>query len=199
MTASYEKPVVRPGFRRRNRFAASPHGANRKRDQRIQQLRIGYAAFLPHQRVHAVRRKARHRIHLVDEQLAILLAQEEIDARTGLSRQSPGMRESPSRGPLPIFPPEYSPGYASSICHRYIWPYNRKTRWKTVISPAHGSTRLVVAKHADLDLAGIDELLDDDFAVIAKRIIRRRDQLFAVARLGYADAGARLAGLTKHG
>src|SRR5438034_1940645 len=54
---------------------------DRERDEAIEQLRIRESARLPQLRVHADRREARERVHLVQVQHAAVGGEQKIDAR----------------------------------------------------------------------------------------------------------------------
>src|SRR5436309_15924804 len=62
-----------------------------------------------------------------------------------------------------------------------------------------GRNRIVVTKNADLDLASINSLLDDNLAIVLRRSVQRRRQFFGGVYLRDSDGGSKIGGLDKHG
>ncbi|CDN44222.1 hypothetical protein BN871_EK_00080 [Paenibacillus sp. P22] len=171
---------------------------NRQADEAVEQLLVRNARFLPEQRVHAVRRKARHRVHFVDQNLAVAPSKEEIDA--GEAGAVDGQ----------ISPDRHLAHRFGRLCRKIggnVHDGGAVHVLGVVIVEVRSAddladdrcARVVIAEHADFDLAPVDELLDDDLAVVAQRELDGCDELFPVAGFGDADAAAEIGRLDEAG
>src|SRR5262245_24650504 len=150
-------------------------------DQTVDQLAVTDPARLPQLRIHADRSKSGQRVDLVDDQSVRHAFEEEIDPRQArpVNRLEGANGESLDLG-----------GHLSAKLGRYD-----QTRavvvyvFRLVLVTLGGLRddlsgqaryRLVVAKHADLDLTRVNALFHDDFPVVFPR---RRNGLVQALRV----------------
>ncbi|MNV47400.1 hypothetical protein D3C71_1392680 [compost metagenome] len=62
----------------------------------------------------------------------------------------------------------------------------------------NGGLRFVISQYADLQLAGVDEFLDNHLGIVAEGGLYSLNETFLVRRFGDADARAQIRGLDEH-
>ena len=165
----------------------------REPDQPVERVRVAEARRLEQACPDARGREPGHRVELVEDDLAVALAHEEVDSREALAL---GRDERLDGAPLEQLDrllrkarrrdDELHP--AVVVFRRVVVPLVLER--VDLAGQRRDRRRHAVAEHAYLDLRARDELLDEHLLVVPESELDRRLQLVLAVHLGDADGGA---------
>src|SRR5499425_19044 len=186
-------PVPPPAMTTRTALALLEGEVDQPRDE----LGVGDAGGFPELGIGAGRGEAGQRVDLVDEHAALAL-DEEVHAREpravhgaeGLHRELAHAAGDLGRqrcGHL-------EGGVTLAVLRLVVVPLAR-----VADLAGHGSLRMVVAEHGDLDLASLHGALDEDATVVSRGEGEGSGEILGRLHLADAHAGAQVRGLDKAG